>query len=61
VLRTKLIEIALEWQEKFDIAPQITTPLSEYDADMLVGMPQEKYSSFIQQIWVNRMKWEASL
>tara|TARA_R110002072_G_scaffold301897_1_gene482784 strand:+ start:5374 stop:5796 length:423 start_codon:yes stop_codon:yes gene_type:complete len=48
VLRTKLIEIALEWQEKFGIAPQITTPLSEYDAAMLVGMPQEEYSAFMQ-------------
>jgi hypothetical protein len=48
VLRQKLIEVALEWQEKFGVAPQITTPLSEYDAAMLVGMSEEEYSAYMQ-------------
>ena len=43
-LRDKLVSIALEWQEKFGIAPQITTPISEYDAAMLVGFPEQDYS-----------------
>ena len=48
MLRQKLIEVALEWQEKFGVAPQITTPLSEYDAAMLVGMSEEEYSAYMQ-------------
>ncbi|WP_250655474.1 hypothetical protein [Alkalimarinus coralli] len=48
MLREKLIEVALEWQDKFGVAPQITTPISEYDAAMLVGMPEEEYSHFMQ-------------
>lgn len=49
-LRTKLIAIALEWQDRYGVAPQITTPLSEYDAAMLVGMPEHEYSVFMQDI-----------
>ena len=48
-LREDLIEVALEWQERYGVAPQITTPLSEYDAAMLVGMPDDKYSEFMQE------------
>lgn len=48
MLREKLIEVALEWQDKFGVAPQITTPLSEYDAAMLVGMSEEEYSEYMQ-------------
>jgi len=54
-LRNKLISIALEWQERYGVAPQITTPLSEYDAAMLVGVPEQEYSDFMQDITaVNR-------
>lgn len=54
-LRTKLIKVALEWQEKYGVAPQITTPLSEYDAAMLIGMPEQEYSEYMQEITaVNR-------
>lgn len=48
MLRQKLINIALEWQNKFGVAPQITTSISEYDAAMLVGMPEEEYSAYMQ-------------
>ena len=54
-LRKNLISIALEWQERYGVAPQITTPISEYDAAMLVGMPEQEYSDFMQDITaVNR-------
>ena len=54
-LRTKLVKVALEWQERYGVAPQITTPLSEYDAAMLVGMPEYEYSEYMQDITaVNR-------
>jgi len=48
VLRQKLIDVALEWQKQFGVAPQITTPLSEYDAAMLVGMSEKEYSHYMQ-------------
>ena len=48
MLRDKLVEIALQWQEKFGVAQQITTVVSEYDAAMLVGMPEREYSEYMQ-------------
>ena len=48
MLRDKLVEVALQWQEKFGVAPQITTVVSEYDAAMLVGMPEREYSEYMQ-------------
>jgi len=48
MLRNKLVAIALEWQEKFGIAPQITTPISEYDAALLIGFPIQEYSDYMQ-------------
>ena len=38
-LRNKLVDIALDWQENFGVAPSITSAISEYDAAMLIGMP----------------------
>ena len=38
-LRNKLVNIALDWQENFGVAPSITSAISEYDAAMLIGMP----------------------
>ncbi len=48
MLRKKLVDVALEWQEKYGVAPQITTPISEYDAAMLVGMSEYEYSAYMQ-------------
>jgi len=47
-LRDKLVFVALEWQKRFGIAPQITTPISEYDAAMLIGFPEQEYSDYMQ-------------
>ena len=47
-LRKKLVEIALEWQNKFGIAPAITSTISEYDAAMLLGMTEDEYSRYMQ-------------
>ena len=47
-LREELVSVALKWQERYGIAPQITTPLSEYDAAMLVGFPEHEYSCYMQ-------------
>lgn len=44
MIREQLINIALEWEQKFGIAPMITSALSEYDAVILVGMDEEEYS-----------------
>lgn len=35
-LRDKLVDIALQWQANFGVAPFITSSISEYDAAMLV-------------------------
>lgn len=48
MLREKLVEIALEWQNKYGVAPSITPSISEYDAAILVGMSQKEYSDFMQ-------------
>ena len=48
MLRDKLVEIALQWQAKFGVAPQITAAVSEYDAAMLVGMSESEYSEYMQ-------------
>ncbi len=42
-LRRTLVEIALEWQERFGVAPAITCAVSEFDAAMLAGMTEEEY------------------
>lgn len=47
-LRNSLVDIALEWQKEFGVAPQITAVLSEYDSAMLVGMLEKDYSDFMQ-------------
>ena len=47
-LRDKLVEVALEWQNAFGVAPQITSTVSEYDAAMLVGMREDEYSAYMQ-------------
>lgn len=48
MLRDKLVEIALQWQAKYGVAPQITTVISEYDAAMLVGMSESDNSDYMQ-------------
>lgn len=46
--RRQLVNIALEWQHKFGVAPSITSSISELDAALLVGMSDDEYSSFMQ-------------
>jgi hypothetical protein len=43
-LRKKLVETALEWEQRFGNAPAITSALSELDAAMLVGCSADEYS-----------------
>ena len=47
-LRDRLVSIALEWQQRYGVAPHITAAISEYDAAMLVGFPEREYSRFMQ-------------
>jgi len=47
-LREELISVALEWQDRYGVAPQITSALSELDAALLVGMSESDYSQFMQ-------------
>ena len=43
-LRNKLVEIALEWEKIFSVAPSITSTISEFDAAILVGHSCESYA-----------------
>ena len=47
-LREQLVSIAIEWQQRFGVAPAITSALSEYDAAMLVGCTDDAYSQHMQ-------------
>ncbi|MER8371116.1 hypothetical protein [Mesorhizobium sp. M1406] len=43
-LRNQLVETALQWQERYGVAPSITTALSEYDAAVtLLGMSEAAF------------------
>ena len=46
-LREHLVDLALAWQEEFGVAPSITSAISEFDAARIIGMPLEKYSSYM--------------
>lgn len=48
MLRKKLVDIALEWQDKYGVAPSITSSVSEFDAAILVGMSEVEYSNYMQ-------------
>jgi hypothetical protein len=48
VLRKRLVDVAIEWQKKYGVAPSITSAISEYDAAMLVGMSELEYSNYMQ-------------
>lgn len=43
-LRQSLIQIALEWQRHYGVAPAVTSAISEYDAAKIVGMSDDDYS-----------------
>jgi len=47
-LRQKLVQLALEWQREYGVAPHITSAISEYDAAKIVGMSDEQYSNYMQ-------------
>ncbi len=47
-LRQSLVQVALEWQKAYGVAPAITSAISEYDAAILVGMTEEEYSAYMQ-------------
>ena len=42
------MKIALQWQERYGVAPSITSTISEYDAAMLVGMSENEYSDYMK-------------
>ena len=48
MLRDELVKIALQWQERYGVAPSITSTISEYDAAMLVGMSENEYSAYMK-------------
>ena len=42
-LRARLVKVALDWERHFGVAPSITNAISELDAALLVGMPEEVF------------------
>lgn len=47
-LRQTLIDTALAWQNRYGVAPAITSAVSELDAAHLVGMTDDEYSDYMQ-------------
>jgi hypothetical protein len=48
-LRQNLVDLALEWERQYGVAPSIVSAISEYDAARLVGMSDLKYSSYMRE------------
>ena len=46
-LRDQLVQLALQWQSRYGVAPAITSAISEFDAAHLIGTPEEKYATFM--------------
>ena len=44
-LRRRLVQVSLEWERYFGVAPSITSAISELDAALLVGMSEDLYGS----------------
>ena len=42
-LRNRLVNVTLEWERIFGVAPSITSAISEYDVARLVGHTDESY------------------
>src|SRR5258708_7587816 len=42
-LRTRLVQVSLEWESYFGVLPSITKSISELDAALLVGMSERAY------------------
>lgn len=43
-LRTRLVDIALEWQERYGVSPQVTSSISELDASQLLQIPAQTFA-----------------
>ena len=47
-LRDRLVETAMEWQEKYSVSPRvspiITPAIAEYDAARIIGISEEEYA-----------------
>jgi len=47
-IRDSLVKIALEWEAKYTVMPQITSAISEYDAARLIGCDDKTYSNIMK-------------
>jgi hypothetical protein len=47
-IRDQLVKIALEWEKKYSVMPQITSAISEYDAARLLGCDDQTYSKIME-------------
>jgi hypothetical protein len=44
-IRERLVAVALEWEQRFGVAPAITSALSEYDAACLIGHSDQSFAA----------------
>ena len=44
-LRSQLVSLALQWEQEFGVAPQVTSAVSEYDAALLLGLSEQEYKA----------------
>lgn len=47
-MRKQLVEIALNWENRYGNAPPITATISEYDAAKLLGLSDDSYSDLMR-------------
>jgi len=57
-LRSQLVEVALQWQDRFGVAPAITSAISELDAALLIGMTDDEYCSDCAERTAVREGWD---
>jgi hypothetical protein len=47
-IRDLLVKLAMEWESKFTVMPQITSAISEFDAARLLGCDDQTYSKIMK-------------
>jgi hypothetical protein len=47
-LRSDLVRLALKWQKRYGVAPQITNAIAEFDAACLMRMSPSDYAAFMK-------------
>ncbi len=57
-IRRRLIEVSLDWEKRFGVAPQITSAISELDAALLIGCSVKEFSKSRQGVTAVRKGYD---